>query len=262
MNLQNRYTGRALTVGQWLVCVCAAAAATAVRAAPASDPAWLARDPIVTERPSFSASPLALAPQRIQLEGGYQFTDTDANRRTLPLALLRVGIRERLELQLSWAGVNRLDGPQGSVSGQSDAGAGLKWQLSASDSTVPLAVFAGATVPTGDAEFSSDRVDVSAGVFWSYSGALDWFGTTLVTDTADGATLGTGIGISVPLAARTGSYLEYVNQIASRGGPAHSLNSGITFTPRGNLQWDINISVGLNDRAADLILGAGVAYKL
>lgn len=226
-------------------------------------PPLLADDdnPINTERPSFSSSPLALSSGTVQLEVGYQFTDGVVDVQTLPLALLRVGLVERWELQLSWAGINRVSKNPGSTTGLSDVGVGVKWQRTDAGATVPMALFAGLSLPTGNRAFGSDSVDPTIGIFWTYASALDWFGTATLSESDGDTTLSNGIGISVPISTRTGGFVEYVAQFPDEGGPSHTLNGGITFAPQSNFQWDVNAGVGLNDRAADLFFGAGVAYR-
>ncbi len=93
------------------------------------------RDPISTERPSFSSSPEALASGVWQFEFGYQYSqDRDGaefDDHTLPLLLIRTGIGDRLELQINWAGYSWMDVNGRTVHGASDAGFGVKWQRSA-----------------------------------------------------------------------------------------------------------------------------------
>ena len=229
-----------------------------------ASPALLLADtnePINTERPSFSSSPLALSPGTVQLEAGYQFTDDAADVQTYPLALLRLGLLERLELQVSWPGTSRVDAGRGSIDGSNDTSIGVKWQVTGDDAAVPLALFAGLSLPTGNRAFSSDSVDPSLGLFWTYTSTLSWFGTAALSESNGDTTLSNGIGITFPISARVGGFIEYVGQFGSGNGPSHAVNGGITVAPQSNFQWDVNVGVGVNDRSPDLSVGAGVAYR-
>lgn len=217
---------------------------------------------IVAERPGFSSSPTVLAPSVLQLETGYEYVRVDSrlDSHTLPLALIRVGVVDRLELQFAWAGYSWLETQGPDASGILDASVGIKYELNGPDTTVPVALFAGLTVPMGDDAFSSDNVDPRLGLFWSHSGSADWFGTATLTESDGEVLLGNALGLSLPVNANTSGYVEYFG-IYGNGGPEHFLNGGLAYTPRSNLQLDLNGGAGLNSRAADFFVGAGLAYR-
>lgn len=220
---------------------------------------------INTERPGFSSSPIALAPQRLQIEGGYQYTQDDGNPdfddQTLPFALLRYGIADNLELQVSWAGLSWTKTGSQKVNGANDAGIGVKWQLNDADSSVPVALFAGLSIPVGDSEYSSDHVDPTLGLFWSHSAKLDWFGTVVVSESNDTVSGTNAIGISLPINDKTSSFIEYYGNFAENSGPEHYLDGGVSYLAQNNLQFDVNAGIGLNSRAADFFIGFGIAYR-
>lgn len=222
-------------------------------------------DPISAERPGFSSSPFVLAPSTIQIESGYQYTreggSVDIDDHTLPLVLFRAGLTEQLELQISWAGYSWTDAGGRSFNGTNDAGIGLKWQVTDAAAAVPVALFAGLSLPVGSDEFSSDEVEPTLGAFWSYSAGLDWFGTVLVSESNNDESLSNAIGISLPVDADKGAYVEYFGNYGGIGGPEHYLNGGLTYVPENDMQLDVHVGLGLNDRAADLFVGLGLAYR-
>lgn len=226
----------------------------------------LAQDSINAERPGFSSSPLSLDAGRWQLEGGYQYTRVTSNvdSNTLPLMLLRYGTGERTELQIGWSGYNRVDFSGGSVDGITDASVGVKWQLTDDNARTPVGVFAGFSLPVGDNEFSSDEVDPTVGLFWAHNGPVALFGTLLLSDVDKETSIGNGIGISLPVSdacGRCGAYIEYFGNYPEDGGPQHNLNGGLTFLQSNDLQFDVHVGLGLNDRAPDGFLGLGAAYR-
>ncbi len=221
--------------------------------------------PINTERPSFSASPFTLDAGAIQVETGYQYFRDDAGddfeSNTLPQLLVRIGLAEHVELQVAWAGYTWAEAGGIDIDGRNDASIGAKWQLTDGSATVPVALFAGLSLPIGDDEFTSDEVTPTIGAFWSYSGSLDWFGAVVVSESDDEAVLSGAVGLSHSLGGDTGSFVEYFGNYGGANGPEHYLNGGLTWTPRLNLQLDVSIGVGLNSRAADGFAGVGFSYR-
>ena len=220
-------------------------------------------NPISTERPGFSSSPYTVAPGVFQIESGYQYLDNGSglDDHTFPLLLMRYGIADSVELQVNWPGYSWADGGGGSTRGANDASVGVKWNVSSPDAKVPVAIFAGLSLPVGANEFSSDAVDPTLGAFWSYSGGLDWFGTVVVNHSNDITTVTNGIGISFPIDQGTGVFVEYYGTFAENSGPEHYLDGGITFLASNDLQLDLNAGIGLNGRAADLFVGLGLGYR-
>lgn len=221
--------------------------------------------PIVADRPGFSSSPVTVQSSRLQLESGYQFTHDggsfDFDDHTLPLLLLRYGLNEQVELQFAWAGHSWTETSNRNTNGFSDASVGVKWRVNDGAATVPVALFASLSLPVGADEYSSDDVDPTIGAFWSYSAKFDWFGTVLVNESDGDVTIGNALGISLPVNDATGAYIEYFGSYAGPGGPSHVLNGGLAYLPRNDLQLDINAGIGLNDRAADLFIGLGIAHR-
>lgn len=221
--------------------------------------------PISAERPGFSSSPGVLAPGSLQIESGYAYSRVDAavdfRSHSLPSALLRYGATDRLEIQLTmpsytWAEVGGVD-----FDGASDAAIGLKWQPNFFSDDLPVALFAGTSLPIGDDEFSSDELDLTLGAFWSWSSRLDWFGTILVSESEDDIQLSNAIGVSFSTGHRTSGYVEYFGTFESDSGPEHYLNTGLTYLQRNDLQLDAYLGFGLNDRSTDLFAGFGLAYR-
>lgn len=220
-------------------------------------------DVISAERPGFSSSPSALKPSVMQIEAGYEYAraGSSVDAHALPIALFRYGLVENVEVQLGWAGYAWVDTNGRDFDGLRDASLGVKWQLNNENATVPIALFAGVSLPVGDDDFTSDEFDPIVGAFWSYDSTLSWFGTVLVSDRQGDTSLGNSVGISIPIDDNTGSYLEYFGIFVEGNGPEHYFNGGVTYLPRNNLQLDLHAGAGLNDRAADLFVGAGLAYR-
>lgn len=222
-------------------------------------------EPIITERPGFSSSPYTLFPGGVQVEAGYRFQSdgqgTDIDSHTLPLTLVRLGLVENIELQLGWNGYTWAEAGNTDVDGSNDASVGIKWQLTDSRARLPVSLFAGVSVPIGSDAFSSDEVDPTIGAFWSFRAGVDWFGTVTLSEPGDDTRFANAVGVSLPLTATLGSYVEFYGIYGGEGGTEHYLNGGVTFLQRFNLQLDASVGVGLNDQSADFFLDAGLGYR-
>jgi len=221
--------------------------------------------PINTERPSFSSSPLALSQGYWQIEGGYNYSrktgSEGSKEHSLPNALLRFGFYRGFEVQLNWSGYSWSRSSGSETNGINDASLGVKWQLNDADAKFVAGLFAGVTMPIGDNDLTSDDYDPELAMFWNYDGRLNWFGTVKLTHSKKSYLLQNAIGISLPLAANTSSFLEYEGSYPEEKGPAHKLNFGVMWLLADDLQLDLNANLGLNDRASDYGIGAGIGYR-
>ena len=236
---------------------------TAIIIALATGGAWGDDDVISAERPGFSSSPIALKPHVMQIEAGYEYAraSSSVDAHAVPLALFRYGLVDNVEVHLSWGGYTWVDAAGQDINGIRDANLGIKWQLNEESATVPIALFAGVSLPIGADEFTSDEFDPTLGAFWTYDSSISWFGTVLVSDRRGDTSIGNAVGINLPINDRSGGYVEYFGIFVEGNGPEHYLNGGLTYLPRNNIQLDLHLGAGINGRAADLFLGAGIAYR-
>ncbi len=183
--------------------------------------------PINTERPGFTSSPLTLPAGYWQIEGGYQYTRNTGSEsstdHTLPLALLRFGVYRNFELQLGWSGYSWTRSSGDQIDGYQDASVAAKWQLTEPDAALAVGLYASISLPTGDRQFSSDAYDPALGVYWTYSGRLNWFGAAILSESANQYEFNNAVGISMSLAQNTGAFIEYLGSFPEGQGPSHEL---------------------------------------
>ena len=90
--------------------------------------------------------------------------------------------------------------------------------------------------PTGGGDATSDSVDPSLGLLWSYDvpGPATTFGTVVVsslTNDDDGrfSQLGASFGAGFPIASNLNGYVEYFGVFADEGAPSNNVNGGLLY---------------------------------
>jgi hypothetical protein len=181
-----------------------------------------------------------------------------------PGTLVRVGLHERVELRLEWAGYLDESLDLGSStsedSGWGNTALGVKIKLREEKDAAPqLALLVDAVVPSGSKSFRAERVDPAIRLAGSH-GAL-----TIEEASGDLDTLGLGrysLALGIGLSERWGTFIEVFGFMPTAGGPAHSLDSGLTYLISRTVQLDLSGGLGLNDRAEDWFVGAGISIRL
>lgn len=231
---------------------------------------------LISDRPDQTESPNTVPPGFFQLELGASITVNDIGsfRRetlSLPETLLRIGLSERLELRLGWAGVQdeevELSGRSFDLDGNGDTELGFKIGLSENaESGLTTALLVSTSVPTGDDEFTSDRFDPSIR-FALGRPVSERIDLGLNVGVAIGSelngilssafySLATGFGLT----DRLGAYIEIFGDVglSREGGAANYFDGGFTFLVRPDIQLDIEGGVGLSDNADDWYAGIGL----
>ena len=239
--------------------------------------------PLVTDRPDVTESSEVVPPGLVQVEMGYSFLRfKDAHEKldlwAFPGTLVRVGLHERVELRLEWAGYLDESLDLGSStsedSGWGNTALGVKIKLREEKDAAPqLALLVDAVVPSGSKSFRAERVDPAIRLAGSHTlsdrlglgynlglGAL-----TIEEASGDLDTLGLGrysLALGIGLSERWGTFIEVFGFMPTAGGPAHSLDSGLTYLISRTVQLDLSGGLGLNDRAEDWFVGAGISIRL
>jgi hypothetical protein len=225
----------------------------------------VAQDRIDTNRPGFSASPYVLKPGVWQFESGINYEKGNqgagSSLLSLPLPSFRYGLMDETEVLFEWDGISRLRSQSSNATGVTDLSVGLKFQLTEDQAATAFAFQAGLSVPIGEDEFSSNSWDPSIGLAWAHSGLLSLAGTALLSKSGGDYQLDNGIKIVLDTSTNSSGFVEWEANIPDSGGAAHKLNAGLLWWPALHIQWDINGTVGLNDRAPDYALGMGFSYR-
>jgi len=223
------------------------------------------------DRPGISFSTDTLPRGAFAWEQGLPDFERDRDggaRRTLYSANtnLRLGLSDRIELQVSGAPYNRLrerdaDGRR-SRHGAGDTGLALKAALPSAHEAFSWAVLAGVAAASGDREFSDGATRYTLGTTLGYdfgerlSGAL-YFNL----DRSDGVDTWTwSPSLSLALNDRTAVYVEAGVSREDRASTTSVAGGGVTWMATPRVQLDASFDVGLDRRSPDLTGGIGASF--
>jgi len=227
-------------------------------------PDLVAGQTVDTNRPGFSFSPNVVGLGRWQLESGISYTRRNDDTRTtsLPLAEIRVGVADQLEVfasSLSWSDTRSASSE---ISGLVDMALGTKFNVSNTDARTQMALLFQLSVPVGDDNFSSDRWDPGVAFIWAHNGDVTVAGTVKISEFRSGYQLDNGLKVPFSWGDAHSGFVEWEANLPEDGGSTHWLNGGYQWLIDDRMQLDFNAGLGLNDRAADYRLGAGFSIRL
>lgn len=241
--------------------------------------------PLITDRPDFTESPIAVAPGLFQLEGGYTFSrDAGEDTHTLGEILLRIGILPRLEARIGLNSfvVSTEPGEEGgglptsrprSVRGLEDVTLAVKVELirpAPSSPGVPrLGIIAGTSLPTGRSDIGADALQpgVLLAAAWELTGRLGLgtnFGYAYLEDEAGRFDeLSGSVAFGFSLTERLGTFAEYFGTFPVGSGREsdNSADVGVTYLLGPSLQLDMRIGLGLDGPRPNYFLGTGATWR-
>ncbi len=246
----------------------------ALRLAPPAFLLWLpllAEPALVTDRPDQTESAVVVPRDHVQPETGWTFSRADesgqrSETHEIAGTLVRVGLTERVELRVGWAGYISSD----TADGPGDTELGAKIHLREERGRAPqLALLAAVSLPTGGDDFSSDEFDPSFRICAShelserlsigYNAGAAWTSESGSTLSNYQYTAALGIGVT----DRLGAFVELYGDLpaSAPGGPANSFDGGFTYLLQDNIQVDLAGGIGLSSAADDWFVGLGISAR-
>jgi len=240
--------------------------------------------PLITDRPDQTESAYTVPPGLFQIEGGWGYgrgteAGSDVTFHGFPQALLRFGVSGGFEMRLGVPGISveATDAATGRTTerGLVDVTAGFKTVIAEGRGAVPRTAFlATLYVPSGDREFTSDRVDpafrfafsntLSERVSIGYNVGMLWITERDAEDNLDTRSFWDWtVSAGFSAAERLGVFVEVFGLAgASSGDPSESaLDAGVTYLLTPRFQLDASASLGLSSAAPDWTFGVGASYR-
>lgn len=240
-------------------------------------PVGSAEEPLVTDRPDFTESSSTVGSGVLQLEGGVTFADfrNGADVTTVGEILARWGVAEKLELRFALPTYSRTSGAGGGDSGFLSSGIGVKYELAQGRGDgfiggMEAALIASTTVPTGTTDFASSSWQPSAVFCASWElGSNVGIGSNLgISRPADDdnrfTTLWASVALGVGLSEAGSVFLELYgfNREEDRGPSTATFQVGYVYLVSPDLQLDARVGRRLTARGVDLLIGAGLSWRL
>ena len=240
-------------------------------------PSSSADEPLVTDRPDFTESSSVVGLSVVQLESGFTFAEfaEGSEATTAGELLVRWGVVKNLEVRLGLPTYTWIDDSVGSSSGFLDSFVGLKYQFAFAPGSgflggMEAALIASTTIPTGGAEVASPEWQPSAllALGWDLGGNLGLGANFGVGRPADGEDRYTTAWVSgvlgVGLTDEVSLFFELIgfNREEARGPNTLTFQTGAVYLLSPDLQLDVRAARRLTDRGVDLLLGAGVSWRL
>jgi hypothetical protein len=230
-------------------------------------------DTIATDRPDFVESSLTVGDRRLQVETSLAWErDGNVNGYATP-TLLRYGLGQTWELRMETDGWQHLDAPANpDALGFADISLGIKHHLAGSDSGgASLAWLAHVDLPSGgrDVRGHGARPSLRLVAEWELSDSLSLgvMPGVIWDQDENGHRYAAGIfGVVLGKAwtERSRSFVELASPQIARsgdGGTVAVLDVGSAWLLSQDVQLDAVYSYGLNDRAPDHALGAGLSFR-
>jgi hypothetical protein len=254
---------------------------------------------LTTDRPDFTESTETVEPGWIQYEFtiaqyGEDFDGVDGSSLTWSYgsSLFRVGLLPSWELRLGWDGysntrTNDSTGaePTDTVGGGGDINIGFKNKFTSQEGWIPnTGILYGLSLPTGAANVTSETVDPSVKLLWSYdlteklavSGNLNFnlvsadivvmdatTATALAPDRDRHLQFEPTLSFGYSITDWWGVFVEYYlsHNMHDSIPDQQFFNSGFTFLIHKNLQLDMFTNIGLTKSAEDLAVGTGISWR-
>jgi len=218
---------------------------------------------IDTNRPGFSFSPNVVGLGQWQLETGIAYSRSDDDTRTtfLPMAEVRIGVADQLEVfvsSLSWLETKSFSDE---TSGLMDMQLGTKINVSNAEAKTQVALLFQLSVPIGDDSLSSDRWDPSIAFIWGHEGNFAIAGTAIVSQFQSGYELDNSLKLPFSWGDAHSGFVEWEANLPEDGASTHWLNGGYQWLIDDHMQLDFNVGLALNDQPGDRRLGVGFSIR-
>lgn len=236
-----------------------------------------AKEPLVTDRPDFTESSSSVGAGVIQLEAGTTYFETSGGFDvwTLGEVLVRWGVIEKLELRFVLPTYSWERGGGDSSSGFLGTSVGFKYDLKEGTGSgfiggMEAAVIASTTVPTGTADYSSSAWQPSAvaSASWELGPSVGLGANLGLGRPSNGEERFTSLWLSAALGVgitdTTSVFFELFgfDREEDRGPNTLTFQTGVVYLLSPDLQLDLRAARRLSGEGVNVLIGAGVSWRL
>lgn len=227
-------------------------------------------EPISTDRPDFTESPLVVPKDWTQIETGFTYQKTsEGSAFNAPEALIRYGFEKDWEMRLGGSDFNR-EKVNGKIkTGFSPLYLAAKYQVGpvkVSDSQVlDISLIPGINVPNGDSNFSSNIIEPEI-KFCISSDLNDSTALTLMAYPAWGKEDSKYLlfqqtaSLGIQLNDKFGAFFEYAGSFSAHNKEEHLLHTGLTYAIDNDSQIDIHLGDSIQGDSNPFIAG-GYSFR-
>jgi hypothetical protein len=233
--------------------------------------------PLTSNRPGIGGSEALVARGALQVETGIQAqgeppADDVRWAQTWGQLVVRFGLTPRIELYTNWNGVSleraHAAGDERTLIGRNDLRVGAKLGVLTEPANImTLSLSPAWSFPLGSGPFTSGSNDGSFRLLVARSLPRDWSvsGNLLLTRTSDEDgrywdNLATA-AVTRTLTPAVSVFAEVAAALPAHRLSGWTIDGGVAWIARPDLQWDVSMGHTLNDRGDDWFLSAGITLR-
>ena len=225
-------------------------------------------EPIVTDRPDFTESPLTVPARWLQLESGLTFQNVDHGRALSgPEVLFRYGTSESTELRLGLPDYNYSISHARSHAGFGDTYLGVKYRFFSDKDYGDIALIPAVSIPSDDETFSSGSYDPELKLTWSFDLSASWslsvmtFGVWTSEDGNRTFPVQQTASLGHQLSETLAMFLEYAGTFSADDPPEHVLHSGLAYFITRDFVVDAHAGFTVNGSDQAPFVACGFAFR-
>ncbi len=224
-------------------------------------------DPIETDRPDQTESPILVPAKRFQIENGISLEIPGNKRPNLQNTetLMRWGINERIELRLA---SQFISDRKNNFSGFTPAETGVKIKITEENGLIPHISFLGHLLfpEIASEKFKANNFaptfrftfqhNLTHKFSFSYNTGAEWNGAT------PQATFIYTVAAGLSITEKLSTFLEIFGDAPEKNKAQHRADAGFMYLLKNNIQFDISAGTGITKNASGNFIALGFSFRI